>query len=71
MPLNDRFDWLISDHQNVNPSTEAILILSGKIQRIYVCPSYDWAVSIFKFRIKGAQHKRASLTLALNQRAIC
>ena len=52
MPLNGRFDWLISDHQNVNPSTEAILILSGKIQRIYVCPSYDrFSVSIFKFRI--------------------
>ena len=35
---NDCFDWLISGHQNVNPSREAISILSGKYKRIYVCP---------------------------------
>ena len=27
---NGRFDWLISGHQSVNPSREAISILSGK-----------------------------------------
>ena len=28
--VNGRFDWLIFGHQNVNPSREAISILSGK-----------------------------------------
>ena len=27
---NGRFDWLISGHQRVNPSREAISVLSGK-----------------------------------------
>ena len=27
---NGRFDWLISGHQGVDPSREAISILSGK-----------------------------------------
>ena len=27
---NGRNDWLISEHQSVTPSTEAISILSGK-----------------------------------------
>ena len=27
---NGRFDWLISEHQSVDPSREAIFILSGK-----------------------------------------
>ena len=35
-----RFDWLISGHQSVDPSREAISILSGK-QKIYVCPIYS------------------------------
>ena len=30
---NGRFDWLISEHQSVNPSREAISILSGKYER--------------------------------------
>ena len=30
---NGRFDWLISGHQSVNPSREAISILSGKYKR--------------------------------------
>ena len=30
---NGRFDWLISGHQSVNPSREAIPILSGKYKR--------------------------------------
>ena len=30
---NGRFDWLISEHQSVNPSREAIAILSGKYKR--------------------------------------
>ena len=29
----DRFDWLISEHQSVNPLREAISILSGKYKR--------------------------------------
>ena len=31
---NGRFDWLISEHQSVNPSREAISILSGKYRRL-------------------------------------
>ena len=30
---NGRFDWLISGHQSVNPSREAISILSEKFKR--------------------------------------
>ena len=30
---NDSFDWLLSGHQSVNPSREAISILSGKYKR--------------------------------------
>ena len=30
---NGRFDWLISEHQSVNPSREAISILSGKYKK--------------------------------------
>ena len=30
---NGRFDWLISGHQSVNPSREAISIVSGKYKR--------------------------------------
>ena len=30
---NDRFDWLIFGHQKVDPSREAISILSGKYKR--------------------------------------
>ena len=30
---NGRFDWLISGHQSVNPTREAISILSGKYKR--------------------------------------
>ena len=30
---NGRFDWLISEHQSVNPSKEAISILYGKYKR--------------------------------------
>ena len=38
---NGRFDWLISEHQSVNPSREAISILSGKYKRFMFCPSCD------------------------------
>ena len=38
---NDRFDRLISGHQTVNPSREAISILSGKYKRFtFVHPVY-------------------------------
>ena len=30
---NGSFDWLISEHQSVNPSREAISIRSGKYKR--------------------------------------
>ena len=36
---NDRFDWLISGHQSINPSREVISILSSGKYKIYVCPS--------------------------------
>ena len=31
--VNGCFDWLISGQQSVNPSREAIIILSGKYER--------------------------------------
>ena len=31
---NGQFDWLIFGHQSVNPSREAISILSGKYKKI-------------------------------------
>ena len=31
---NGRFDWLISEHQSVNPSRKSIPVLSGKYKRI-------------------------------------
>ena len=34
-----RFDWLISEHQSVNPSREAISLLSGKY-KIFTCGNY-------------------------------
>ena len=38
---HSRFDWLISGHQNVNLSREAISVLSSKYKKIYVCPSCE------------------------------
>ena len=39
---NGRFDWLISEDQSVNPSREAISILSGKYKRFtFVHPVGD------------------------------
>ena len=38
---HSRFDWLISGHQNVKLSREAISVLSGKYKKIYVCPSCE------------------------------
>ena len=35
---NGRLDWLISEHQSVNPSIEAISILSGKYKRFTFGP---------------------------------
>ena len=46
---NGRFDWLISGHQSVNPSREAISILSGKYKRFTFVHlvTYDWSSSIY------------------------
>ena len=39
--VNSCFDWLISGHQSVNPSREAISVLSGKHRRFtFVHPVY-------------------------------
>ena len=39
---NSSFDWLISGHQSINPSREAISILSGKYKRFtFVHPVGD------------------------------
>ena len=35
---NGRFDWLTSEQQSVNPSREAISILSGKYKRFTLVP---------------------------------
>ena len=69
MPLNGRFDWLISDHQSVNPSREAIFILSGKYKGFtFVHP----VTGLFLFAsFVSKVHKCAPLTVALNRRAIC
>ena len=40
------FDWLISGQQSVNTSREAISILSGEIQKIYVCQSCGTRIEI-------------------------
>ena len=36
--VNGSFDWLISEHQSVNPSREAISVLSGKYKRF----TFSW-----------------------------
>ena len=41
---NGRFDWWISGHQSVNPSREAISILSGKYKRF----TFVYPVSLTK-----------------------
>ena len=38
---NGRFDWLIFEHQSVNPLREVIFILSGKYKRITFVHSVD------------------------------
>ena len=39
---NDRFDWLISEDQSVNPSRDAISIQSGKYKRFtFVHPVFS------------------------------
>ena len=38
---NGHFDWSISEHQSVNPSGEAISMLSRNYYQIQVCPSWD------------------------------
>ena len=42
---NGRFDWLISGHQSVNPSREAISILSGKYKRFTFVHPVDLPLS--------------------------
>ena len=57
---NGCFDWLISGHRKVNPSREAISILSGKYERFtFVNPvmriqlKYYFSVDYyFSFRMK-------------------
>ena len=44
---NGSFDWLISDHQSVNPSREAISILSGKYKRFTFVHPVSESNSIF------------------------
>ena len=46
---NSRSDWLISGHQSVNPSREALFMLSGKYKTFtYVHPEYDRSQLLFK-----------------------
>ena len=45
---NGRFDWLISEHQSVNPSREAVSILSGKYKRfMFVLPAVNLIKSFY------------------------
>ena len=46
---NDRFDWLISGHQSVNPSREAIFILSGKYKRFTFVHSVCDQLTFYEF----------------------
>ena len=32
--MNELVDWLISEHESVNPSKEAISVLSGKYKKL-------------------------------------
>ena len=41
-PANASFDWLISEHQSVNPSREATSILSGKYKRFTFVHPVHW-----------------------------
>ena len=55
---NGRFHWLISEHQRVNPSREAISILSGKYKRFTIVHPvnhgrFSRSASIKEFKIKN------------------
>ena len=56
---NGRFDWLISEHQSVNRSREAISILSGKYKRFtFVHPVAETKEVIYEsVNLKGAVYE--------------
>ena len=56
---NRRFDWLISEHQSVNPSREAISILSGKYKRFtFVQPVAETKETIYEsVNLKGSVYE--------------
>ena len=63
---NSCFDWFISGQKSVNPSREAISVLSGKYERVtFVHPVYDMLKVVLKpgFHLQQAprpQHKKQS-----------
>ena len=64
MPLNGRFDWLISEHKSVNPFREAISELSGKYQGFTFVHIVTW---LFPFASFVSKVQRCDpLTFALN-----
>ena len=67
MPLNGRFDWLISEHQSVNPSREANSSLSGKYKGSTLVHPVTGLFLFASFLSKV--HRCAPLTLTLNGRA--
>ena len=52
---NGRFDWLISGRQSVNPSREAISILSGKHKRFTFVHPVSYAL------IETADHQNSNM----------
>ena len=69
---NGRFDWLISGHQSVNPSREAISILSGKYKRFtFVFPECQlWIIKpglhiVVRLQLHGAVYRPDSFVLML------
>ena len=64
---NDRFDWLISEHQSVNPLSVAISILSDKYKRFTfvhpVCINIKESKVLFETRINVTVFLSASLQM--------
>ena len=51
---NGRFDWLISEHQSIEPSKEAISILSRKYKRsMFVRPVISLKIKHWRLFLKN------------------
>ena len=61
---NGRFDWLISEHQSVSPSREAIFVLSGKYKRSMFVLNY---LGLNRFGGLKKSYVMTVLTVLLNR----